>query len=70
MAEGEYGRAVKEHRRAQGEHEQATSEHEEAQREQMIKTGLSARAKRRGLHQQTITCGSQFGETIYIYTSQ
>jgi hypothetical protein len=36
-------------------------------REQDDETGFSARAKRRPLSQQDITCWPQFGDAIYIY---
>ena len=52
--------AQKEHRRSRGSIEGASREH-------MAETGLSARAKRRRLIQQTVTCLPEFGETIYIY---
>ena len=41
MAEGEHGRAVR-------EHEGAASEHGGAMREHMVETSLSGRAKRQG----------------------
>lgn len=45
MAEGEHGRAAREHGGAKGEHERAAREQKGAQREQMDEMGLSARAK-------------------------
>lgn len=61
-----------EQRGSRGEHEGAQREHERASREQggehIDETGISARAKRRGLSQQAVTCWPRFGETIYIYT--
>ena len=67
MAEGEHERASSEHGGAASEHERAQREHKGATREHIDETGLSGRAKRRGLSQRRVTCLPGFGETIYIY---
>ena len=76
VAQGEHERASREHRGAGGEHERAqrehgraTREHEGASREHLDETGLSGKAKRRGLNQHQITYCPQFGVYIYIYIS-
>ncbi len=48
-----------------GSSEGALREQGGAAREHMAETGLSARAKRRGLSQQPVTYWPRFGESIY-----
>ena len=74
MAKRKHERAVKEqeeakkeHERAQRKYERALRKHKRASKEQMIKTGSSARAKRRRLSQQAVLCWPGFGETVYLY---
>ena len=62
VAEGEHGRAVREHRESTREQRANTGEHEGASREQMDETGLSARAERRGLSQRAVTYCLRFGD--------
>ena len=64
MAEGEHRGVASEHEGAEEEHKGALREHGRAEEEYVDKTGLSGRAKRRGLSQQAIMCCSRFGAYI------